>query len=264
MTLSTTHSIIRYSTLENQQDRLHAEYRHADPFPHIMLDNFLEADAVEAIYKSFPPVNETFYAAVHKNSFKYANSELSTFPEPIKSFFEEIHSTRFMKLVEHITGISELKVDWGLRGGGMHQSVSGGFLNVHADFTHHKELKLRRALNILLYLNKDWKESYNGYLELWDRQMKHCVKAIAPLYNRCVMFSTDDLSYHGHPIPLKLPDGMARRSLAAYYYTDWKENDRVEAVITTAYQPLPHEYRKRFVRFVKSTLKPILKPFLKK
>jgi hypothetical protein len=92
-------------------------------------------------------------------------------------------------------------------------------LKVHADFNYHEHLGVDRRLNLLLYLNEDWHEDYGGELQLWDTDMKHLVRAVSPVFNRCVVFSTTDDSYHGHPDPLRCPEGRSRRSIAMYYYT---------------------------------------------
>src|SRR5438034_178076 len=78
----------------------------------------------------------------------------------------------------------------------------GGFLKVHVDFNVHPKLKLDRRLNMLIYLNKEWREEWGGDLELWDADRTMCRKKIAPLFNRTVVFSTGDSSFHGHPHPL--------------------------------------------------------------
>ena len=96
----------------------------------------------------------------------------------------------------------------------------GGYLNVHADFTVHPIRRdLRRRVNLLVYLNDDWKDEYEGHLELWSRDMKTCHARISPLLNRCVIFDTNVDSYHGVPEPLRCPPDRTRNSMALYYYT---------------------------------------------
>lgn len=73
---------------------------------------------------------------------------------------------------------------------------------------------------MLLYLNKDWKDEYGGDFELWDKEMNHCVKKLAPLFNRCIVFSTGKHTFHGHPDPLQCPDDTSRMSIATYYFTE--------------------------------------------
>ena len=74
-------------------------------------------------------------------------------------------------------------------------------------------------MNTFLYLNPDWRDEYQGHLQLWARNMSTCAREIRPTLNRFVVFKTDDFSYHGHPVPLLAPEGRARRSIASYYYT---------------------------------------------
>jgi len=96
-------------------------------------------------------------------------------------------------------------------------------LGIHADFRINKKLSVERRLNLLVYLNPSWDDGWNGQLEIWDRKMTQCAARISPIWNRCVVFSTDADSYHGHPDALKTPEGVKRRSMALYYYTASKE-----------------------------------------
>ncbi|HEV3383297.1 MAG TPA: 2OG-Fe(II) oxygenase [Gemmata sp.] len=124
-------------------------------------------------------------------------------------------------------------------GGGLHQIEPGGFLKIHADFNYHTRLRLDRRINLIVYLNKDWQEDYNGHLELWDRNMTHCVHKILPAYNRCVVFSTTDWSYHGHPEKLTWPAGRTRKSLALYYYTNGRPEEEKSDAHGTLWQERP-------------------------
>jgi len=109
---------------------------------------------------------------------------------------------------------------------------------------------LARRINLLLYLNKDWKDEYNGQLELWDRATMTKGKAVAPLFNRAVIFSTVKEALHGHPTPLAAPPGVARRSLALYYYTNtW--DAAVQAHTTLYYISQKHKVRIRVSRIVR-------------
>ena len=119
-----------------------------------------------------------------------------------------------------MTRIENLIADPHFEGGGLHQIVSGGKLAVHADFNKHTYFKLDRRLNMLIYLNKNWRDEYGGHFELWDRNMTKMVSKVAPLFNRVVIFTTSKDSYHGHPDPLTCPPDMTRKSLALYYYTN--------------------------------------------
>ena len=90
---------------------------------------------------------------------------------------------------------------------------NGGYLNIHADFNQHPQMKLDRRLNILIYLNHNWKEDNGGHLELWDKNMKKCEKKILPIFNRMVIFITTDFSYHGNPNKIKVDENNSRKSI---------------------------------------------------
>ena len=105
-----------------------------------------------------------------------------------------------------------------LGGGGMHLTGSGGRLDVHVDFNRIEERQLFRRLNILIYLNTEWKDEWGGQIELWDSSVKVCHLSSLPVLNRCLIFQTSDISYHGVR-PITAPPEVARKSFAAYYYT---------------------------------------------
>lgn len=124
-----------------------------------------------------------------------------------------------LQFFEKLTSIDGLIADPYFTGGGFHEVRTGGLLGVHSDFRINKSLHVERRINAIIYLNKDWQDSYGGNLELWDAGMTKCLKEIAPIFNRCVVFNTDNDSNHGHPEPLNSPEGLTRKSIALYYYT---------------------------------------------
>jgi hypothetical protein len=143
-----------------------------------------------------------------------------------------------VQFLGELTGIEGLFVDRSLDGGGLHRSTTGGFLNVHADFTvhpHHSDW--RRRVNLLLYLNEDWQPEFGGELELWSKDVKECEVSISPLGNRCVIFTTDVDSFHGHPEPMRCPTGVSRQSLALYYFT----HEERPFVRSTEYRARPND-----------------------
>jgi Rps23 Pro-64 3,4-dihydroxylase Tpa1-like proline 4-hydroxylase len=147
-----------------------------------------------------------------------------------------MNSWEMLHFLERLTGIDGLIPDPYFGGGGIHQIEPGGFLEVHADFNWHPKLRLDRRLNMLIYLNRDWPEEYGGHLELWDRQLRECVRSILPVFNRTVVFSTTDSSYHGHPRPLGCPPGRTRKSVSLYYYTNGRPDEERSAPHDTIFR----------------------------
>ena len=202
-------------------DQLSAGYQSAQPFPHVVIDNLFDDALLDVLLASFPdPAAPFWHRFKSDREIKLALDQEDKVPIEIRLFLYFLNGSTFLNFLERLTGISGLIPDPLWDGGGLHQIQSGGKLAIHADFNSHNHTKLDRRLNLLLYLNKDWQPEYGGDLELWDRDMKACVRKIAPLFNRTVVFSTTDYSFHGHPDVLTCPPGRARKSLALYYYSN--------------------------------------------
>jgi hypothetical protein len=213
--------VLDLANLERALPELRERYRSARPFPHIVLDDFLIPDAARRSREEFPPQDPQHWINyVHVNEKKFANPDPTSWGPMLQSVAEDLNSARFVRFLSELTGIEDLITDASMEGGGLHQSLAGGFLNVHADFTVHPlHPNWRRRVNLLLYFNDDWPPEYGGGLELWSKDMKRCEKTVEPLGNRVLIFSTDPDSFHGHPEPLRCPPGTARRSMALYYFT---------------------------------------------
>ena len=206
---------------------LHARYISADPFPHIVVDGLFDDADLDAVLREFPSPDAMHWTRFDnplekKLGYFYASSTIS---KTVRDFLEAMNGFEMLLWLEALTGIEGLIPDPYFGGGGLHQIEPGGFLKVHADFNVHPKLKLDRRLNMLIYLNKEWREEYGGQLELWDRDGKTCRKKILPTFNRTVVFSTTDTSFHGHPHPLTSPPGITRKSVSLYYYTAGRPAD---------------------------------------
>ncbi len=208
--------------LEAQLPELRNRYRRAAPFPHLVLDGFLPAAVAEQAMEEFPPLDpQRWNHYIHANERKFSHTDPATWGPTLRAILHELNSPRFVAFIGALTGFDGLFPDPTLEGGGLHQSTTGGFLNIHADFTvhpHHR--RWERRANLLLYLNDEWKPEYGGDLELWSTDMRRCETSIAPVGNRVVIFTTSADSFHGHPTPMRCPPGTARRSLALYYFTE--------------------------------------------
>lgn len=198
------------------------DYSSQLPYPYIVLDNFLPSVVAHKAMEAFPAIkNDGWIHYLHVNEKKHGLNKLDLMPAYIRKVIEKLNDPDTVDFISRLTGIPNLKADDSLEGGGLHQTCRGGFLNVHADFTVHPHKRhWRRRVNLLLYLNENWEESFNGHLELWSRDMARCEKKIAPIFNRCVIFNTDEDSYHGVPETILCPEDMTRKSIALYYFTE--------------------------------------------
>jgi hypothetical protein len=218
---STESWILNPDQLKQWATELRALYLNGDPFPHIVIDDFLLDDNAREIASAYPASDSNGKWRVGDEVFqkgKRGFSELHLMPACIRNALFQLNSPMMLTFLEELTGQGPLIPDPYMGGGGLQQTPSGGYLKVHHDFQKHQTFGLDRKINFLLYLTPDWEESYGGAIELWNRQMDQCVQKVFPKFNRCVIFTTDRHSYHGLPDPICCPDSMSRRSIALYYW----------------------------------------------
>jgi hypothetical protein len=207
-----------YRLAEEQQNN----YREAQPYSHGVFDDVFEPSILNNIVREFNPKEEwkTFDTKYEKKS-QLSNDD-SLGPNT-RAFIHNLNSGSFLTFLEKLTGIESLIADPYLAGGGLHKIEPGGKLGIHTDFNRNDHLRLHRRINVLVYLNEDWEESFGGHFELWSDPTGAQKKKILPIFNRMAIFNTTGNSFHGHPEPLTCPPDRARKSLALYYYTVEKD-----------------------------------------
>jgi hypothetical protein len=209
----------------------------------VTIDGLFNPDLLRGIIGEFPDPSkdlvETHNDGVYVRHKQNTTWETNYGPHT-RRIFAEMASPCMLLALERMSGISGLIADPYLFGGGLHVTSAGGKLAVHADFNRHPKLNLDRRLNLLLYLNESWTDRNQGWLELWDRDMREAVKRITPVFNRTVIFSTTSFSFHGQPEPVLGPPGVMRRSIALYYYTNGRPAEEItERDHSTLWQSRP-------------------------
>jgi Rps23 Pro-64 3,4-dihydroxylase Tpa1-like proline 4-hydroxylase len=220
-------------------------YQNAEPFPHIVIDNFLDPEVLRAVLSEFPSNADKQYFDRDQERLKYQYQPHEVSSGLVRNLFAELNSQAFLGFLEEMTGIEGLISDPYFEGGGLHETKRGGHLGVHADFNVHEQLKVERRLNLLIYLNEEWDEDYGGQLELWKKDMSECAERVSPVFGRAVIFSTALDSFHGHPDPLNCPPERSRRSIATYYYTAAEDGVALLPKRTTNFQPRPGSIDRR-------------------
>lgn len=217
-------------------------YAHAEPFRHLVMDDFLPPETLREVANNFPDLREgKWHEFDNPREKKLAFEQESQIEDQARWLLHQLNSSTFMRFLEELTGIDGLIPDPYFVGGGLHQIQPGGFLKIHADFNRHLKLKLDRRLNLLIYLNEDWQEEWGGALELWEKDMSKCAHKIFPIFNRAVVFETTDFSFHGHPDPLACPPGRTRKSLALYYYSNGRPAEEISGEHGTLMRARPGE-----------------------
>ena len=204
-------------------DFLRSKFETAEPFNHVVIDNFFTDEVARNIFKDMPGYDSDSDAkydnAIEK---KRTVQNWTKFSKNIYTAMTELVSQEFTKNLRHMTNEPELVADFGLHGGGIHLHQSGDYLNVHLDYDIHPKLDMKRKLNIIIYLNPNWKEEWGGNLGMWSHdsatsQPKELIRSYAPIFNRAIVFDTTQNSWHGVTEGITSPEGEYRKSLALYY-----------------------------------------------
>lgn len=199
----------------------------SNPFDHWVIDNFLDSVDAEKLSKEF--INyDSSQDVVHYQGWiaeKKTCNVWNRFPPLTYKTFSNLLSLDFVTHLSAITGITPLYPDIGLHGGGWHMHKAGGNLALHLDYSIHPKTQLQRKLNLIVYLEEEYKPEWGGGLEFWSHDEENNrplekVKVIEPVFNRAVLFDTTQNSWHGFPEPIHPPAGKMRKSFAVYYMTD--------------------------------------------
>ncbi len=209
-------------------DDLHQKFKTADPFPHVVIDDFFPEDVAYRIGEHFPGIDDIDWKfegpgdsrhSGDKHIEKVGTSDEEKFPDYIRFMMMQFQSGIFCKFLDRLTGFEHLAPDPSHHGCGLHSTGNGGRLMVHLDASRHPNRDLNQLINMIYYCSPDWDPSYGGGLELWNEDASECVKRVDPLFNRMIIFYTAGKSWHGHPHPVTCPPEKRRNSLALYYYT---------------------------------------------
>ena len=224
-------------------DSCRSNYTLANPFPHIVIDDFIPNDLAIQCYNQMSQHEDWMFDSMMGYPEDERDSQVNKWWTPYDSdsknkiesdmpavwkCLQYFNSRPFLLFLEKLTGIKDLIADVDFEGGGIHKIKNGGRLELHSDYNKHPNKDIWRRINLLLYLTPNW--DYNGHLDLYEKEPLVKVKSILPTFNRAVIFNTTDDSIHGHPIPLVCPDEVSRYSFALYYFTkDRPEHEKSDS-----------------------------------
>ena len=239
--------MINYDQLESNIEEFSNKFSNALPFEHIVIDNFCDEEKLSIALDSVgtPEHNSSSKSRDYvfaKNKFE--KSQFDHICEEFKHLKNEILSKRFEKFLFHLTG-QNIFIDETFHGGGLHQGASGSFLDMHADFNYHPiNPNWFRNINLLIYLNKDWKKDYKGQLKIINGNDPNSKEyLIDPIFNRAVIMFTREYTLHGYD-KINFPQDMCRTSLAAYGYSI---DENPSAARTTVWFPENSSIIKRYL-----------------
>jgi Rps23 Pro-64 3,4-dihydroxylase Tpa1-like proline 4-hydroxylase len=196
---------------------LNKKFLNALPFEHIVIDNFLSESYANIIHDSFPETFDDWYKYENPIEVKYTYDDIDKINEQLNNYFYYLSSNKMVDIFRKLTNISDLTYDEYLNGAGLHCHPKYGRLNIHLDYEKHPITNKERRLNVILFLSKKWDPSWNGQNELWDKHAKKCIVKTDILFNRAIIFKTNDISWHGLSGKILCPEDHFRKSLAYYY-----------------------------------------------
>ena len=224
-------------------DSCRSNYALANPFPHIVIDDFIPEDLALQCYNQMSQHQEWMFDTMMGYPEDERDSQVNKWWTPFDTdsknriesdmpavwkCLQYFNSRPFLLFLENLTGIKDLIADVDFEGGGIHKIKNGGRLELHSDYNKHPHKDIWRRINLLLYLTPNW--NYNGHLDLYEKEPLVKVKSILPTFNRAVIFNTTDDSIHGHPTPLVCPEEISRYSFALYYFTkDRPEHEKSDS-----------------------------------
>jgi Rps23 Pro-64 3,4-dihydroxylase Tpa1-like proline 4-hydroxylase len=261
-----THYIDR-NRLANMAESAKSNYQEGIPFPHVVIDDFLDKETFNELAASFPGPDAPIWYAFQsgKENLKLQSREFYDIPEKLQNLILELNGIAFVKFLEKVSGIEGLVPDPHLYGGGLHQTLRGGHLAVHVDYNYHELWNLDRRLNAILYMNESWDEDWGGHLEFWNKEVSESGRRVAPVPNRLVVFGTNQTSWHGHPDPLACPPNRTRKSIALYYYSNGRPDEEKAQSHNTIFRERPGErYRKTSKEILLDFVPPIVTRTVKK
>lgn len=225
------------------------DFASAQPFRHVVIDDFLSTDFCAKLIAEFPPFDTKYARNEHGEiGGKAAVPHIAQLGPAYRDFDLLMRDRSFLDLMGRIAGIDSLRYDPDYVGGGTHENLGGQELDLHVDFNYHPKTLLHRRLNLIVFLNPEWSEAWGGCLELranpweapWDIGAG-TARTVIPLANRAVMFETTERSWHGFTridLPKEKPH-ISRRSIAVYYYTSERPPAETAAPHATIYVPRP-------------------------
>ncbi|RDH77713.1 2OG-Fe(II) oxygenase [Mycolicibacterium moriokaense] len=248
-------------------------FRAATPFPHVVIDDFLPSEVAERIGNEFPGAQDIDWHfegpgdSKHtgdRNIEKLTTSDEEMFPAYIRHMMCQMQSGIFCRFLDDLTGYPHLAPDPDHVGCGLHSTGNGGRLMLHLDASRHPDPGLHQLINCIYYCSPDWQPEWGGELELWNADATECVKTVAPLFNRLVVFYTGGQSWHGHPQPVVAPPRRRRNSLALYFYTTDMSFSNIDHTKYVQWKAVTEYDKKAPIHYAKAAVRRLPTPMVNK
>ena len=176
-----------------------------------LIDKLSEQKFLKSVNKSLSKPTKTFKQ--NNKIIKYEHNDSNNFNIFLKKIYKELYSKKFINLLKKIFNLKNLYPDGNKLYSGLSVSFKNSILKEHIDFNYNNKIKKYRIINLLLYLNKNYKDKNGGkfyYRDIVSNKRKY----IKPKFNNLVIFMTNKNIPHGFTKVYK-----KRISLNLYYYS---------------------------------------------
>ena len=216
------------------------DYQSRQPFPYTFQNNILDNKFAKDLQTEILEIDDNAWDR-YQNPFekKFTLRDKFNFPPNLKRLFDELEMDYFVNKLSKLCGHS-LTIDVTRNFWGVHKYNQGDKLDIHVDAGLHPITKQKKQLTLGIYLSSNWKEEYGCELEIWKGDnagmnnpiLIEKVDSIAPLFNRLIIFTCNDMAWHGNPEPVVGPMEAKRIFITISYlsenYSD--QNKRMKAL----------------------------------
>jgi Rps23 Pro-64 3,4-dihydroxylase Tpa1-like proline 4-hydroxylase len=211
------------------------EYQNTKPYPYYIQDDILDMEFAKMLQNeilNIPSVEFDRYNNPFEQKFTLRNKQ--KYPYLLNKLISYLESDEFVNRLSQFTGF-ELVIDKNRNFNGVHLYNNGDKLDIHLDAAIHPYTKELKIITLGIYLSSNWKPEYECSLEIWsgdsglDEKPKlyECINKIAPLFNRLIIFTNSDISWHGNPDIAKCSENSKRIFLTVSYLSKNKKNENL-------------------------------------
>lgn len=213
-------------------------YINTKPYPYMYIDNVLDENFANILQKEILDIPDTEFDT-YNNPFekKLTLRNKNNFPTNLQLLMNYLISEEFINKLSLLTGY-KLIPDEHKHYYGIHKYFSGGKLDIHLDAGIHPKNELKKQVTLGIYLSSNWNNSYGGELEIWEgntNSIHKCVEKIEPKFNRMIIFTCNDISWHGNPNIIKCPEDACRIFITmSYLSNNFSDSNKLKRALFVA------------------------------
>lgn len=206
------------------------EYQQRQPYPYLFQDGVIPDEMAQGIQEEIMTIPEEAWDR-YENPFesKFTLRDKYQFPPRLAEFFWKLEQSDWVDHLSKVCGVP-LRIDPTRNFWGVHKYNRGDKLDIHVDAGMHPTLGLKKQVTLGFYLSTNWKDTYGCDLEVWrgdsvadtvvHPRLYEKVATIAPMFNRMILFTCNDQSWHGNPTPTTGPEDAHRIFVTISYLSD--------------------------------------------